>query len=174
MGHLNSQNFHQAYILAGRVKRKLVLDANNPRLGLRMLVLQANMLDNLMGDIDDYSHVRYLENKAAALKLQKERMAQSKVSQVALHTKPDPTQQPLIHFQEVELELSDDEDFVDDLSDELELDYLGDDDYYDTPDELAQLVTAVTQLGIRRENHSFIEEEELSFEENYFAPAITA
>ncbi|CAN3374857.1 hypothetical protein DIURU_002555 [Diutina rugosa] len=178
MGHLNAQNFHQAYVLAGRVKRKLVSDANNPRSGLRSLVLQANLLDNLMGDIDEYSHARYLENKAAALKLQRERLAQSKVSQVKAantnNTKPDPVAHTSIEYNEVESESSDDEDYVDTFSSESESDYSSDEDCYDTPDELAQLVTAVTQSSIRRENHSFIEEEELTFEENYFAPAIAA
>lgn len=43
--------FAQSYILASRVRSKLTKEASNPKSSLRVLVTQANMLDNLMDHI---------------------------------------------------------------------------------------------------------------------------
>lgn len=46
-----SMTFAQSYILASRVRSKLTKEASNPKSSLRVLVTQANMLDNLMDHI---------------------------------------------------------------------------------------------------------------------------
>lgn len=44
-------SFAQSYILASKVRTKLTREASNPKSSLRVLVTQANMLDNLMDHI---------------------------------------------------------------------------------------------------------------------------
>jgi hypothetical protein len=56
-----SLSFSQTYILASKVRSKLTKQANDPKVRLSNLVVQANMLDNLMDSISSFAEER---NKA--------------------------------------------------------------------------------------------------------------
>ncbi|EGV61185.1 hypothetical protein PSN45_001695 [Yamadazyma tenuis] len=51
MSSSTQMSFAQTYVLASKVRGKLTKDASNPKVSLRSLVVQANMLDNLMDHI---------------------------------------------------------------------------------------------------------------------------
>lgn len=55
---MSSMSFSETYMLASRVRLKLTRSAANPKLPLRLLVLQANMLDNLMDHISSQYETR--------------------------------------------------------------------------------------------------------------------
>lgn len=178
MSYLTPTSFYKAYLLAGRVQRKLERDASKPTLGLRMLVCQANMLDRLMEDIDDYTHARYSQHQQAVIALQKKQLAQSLTidhSQRLVRGPMVGVDKPQVQAREVDLDLSDDEDFLSSLDTDLdsELDTSDDgSDEFDAPDELAQLVYAVTQQLIRNEASDY--DDSLKFEEKYFCQPVPA
>lgn len=55
--------FAQSYILASKVRSKLTKEAQNPNSSLRVLVTQANMLDNLMDHINSETEKRTATSK---------------------------------------------------------------------------------------------------------------
>lgn len=106
-----SLSFSQTYILASKVRSKLTKQANDPKVRLANLVVQANMLDNLMDSISSFAEER---NKATAT---------SGDSHVTFNvSKPHSSLRTVTSISEYEVDLdSDDED--------------SDDEYYDDDDD---------------------------------------
>lgn len=163
MSCINSKNFYHAYSLAGKVKAKLVADADDPKTGLRNLVVQANMLDNLMKDIDDYTAARYMQHQLHLREMAKNQKLAT----------PQP-QKPQLLVMSMEIEDDDETDSDDEEAHRLD-DSLDDSDdssseeeYSDAAQDLSNLAAAVAKTASNHESY-FREDDLLYFEENYIA-----
>lgn len=101
-------SFAETYLLASKVRTKLTKDATNPKISLRNLVTQANMLDNLMDHISK-------ENEKRLNNLNKVKFELPKAAQ-----RSSPLSTSVVEYE------------VDSDSDS---DYLDDDDYYYSSEE---------------------------------------
>lgn len=106
----------ELYVLASKVRSKLTREAANPKTSLRLLVLQANMLDNLMDHILLESERKKAEQAAASASSAPRTMPRVSFS---LPSKPAPVVAgPSVTEYEIDYDSASDSDSDDDYDDD--------------------------------------------------------